>query len=70
MSNVLTVEVSTLAYQFSHRKLPHGRGLWLFFLGDSGELIWPPSNLTYTAARKHATEVARSSGVSRIAVAP
>lgn len=60
--------VSTTSYVFAHGKEPRGTGDWAFFFDyDRSAPFWVVG-VSYSEAKKYATQVARERGVSRIEV--
>ena len=53
------IEVSTTEYQFSHGKLPRGRGSWAFQIGrDAESIFWSTPNRSYGEAVRDARKLA------------
>jgi hypothetical protein len=62
------IHVSTRQYEFSHGKLPRGRGYWAFFFDGETEAFWSTPNTLYRVAINDAKRYAVSKGYSTIEV--
>ena len=65
------IEVNTNRYQFSHGKMPRGRGNWCFYMSrsdnDPNKQFWI-NDASYAEAKKQAIKKARELGVTIITV--
>jgi hypothetical protein len=66
----MKTQFSTTKYQFSHMKLPRGRGSWAFFFSkaEGAEPFFAPPFMTYTEAKKVAAVKAKELGVTTVYV--
>ena len=62
----MQVQVSTSMYQFSHGKMPRGKGNWAFNI--RGEVVFLPG--MYSDVKITARKMANESGVSTIKLLP
>jgi hypothetical protein len=64
----MSVEVNTRTYEFSHGKLPRGRGYWAFEI--NGETLWSNPHQPYGEAVSDARKVAVIRGAREVKVLP
>lgn len=68
----MTTTIQTTRYQFSHGATPRGTGRWAFdFETIAGrQTQFAPTEMTFAAAKKWATQQARALGAHAVHVAP
>lgn len=71
--NEMTITVYTEEYEAAHGTKPKGRGNWAFYLGGDGRRLadaqYAPYNLTFSEAKRWASNMARQHGFTHIIVA-
>jgi hypothetical protein len=70
------MNISTSNYEFTYGRKPRGKGYWAFRFqkdmadGTAKEYVeFAPSDMKYAEAKRWAIQIAKASGVSRVAVA-
>lgn len=66
----MSIEVNTREYQFSHGRLPRGRGYWAFRFDGDPEAFWSKPDQTYREALGDARKLAACHGATEITVCP